>query len=118
MILQWKTEQEENSRNFTVERSTDDKTFTALGIVPAAGNSQKGADDPAGQVVLDYCAAVRGILNDDQGGPLEPPGLRMAEALAEVRQSLQRNLDLNKPGPAHKQLERLAGCIDKGLEAV
>ena len=31
-------------------------------------------------VVLDYCAAIRGILNDSQGGPLHPPGLRMAEA--------------------------------------
>ena len=28
----------------------------------------------AGEVVLDYCSAVRGILNDDQGGPLQPPG--------------------------------------------
>jgi hypothetical protein len=52
--------------------------------------------DAAHGVVLDYCAAVRGILNDDQGGPLSPPGLRMAEALAEVRQSLQRNLDEKK----------------------
>jgi len=43
----------------------------------------------AGQVVLDYCSAVRGILNDDQGGPLHPPGLRMANALADVRRSLQ-----------------------------
>ena len=55
-------------------------------------------DDPAGDVVLDYCAAVRGILNDDQGGPLHPPGLRMAEALDEVRQSLGRNLDAKKGG--------------------
>ena len=43
-----------------------------------------------GQVVLDYCAAVRGILNDDQGGPLHPPGVRMAEALAEVHDSIGR----------------------------
>jgi hypothetical protein len=57
------------------------------------------ADDPAGEVVLDYCAAVRGILNDDQGGPLDPPGLRMADALDEVRQSVQRNLDAKKGGP-------------------
>ena len=49
--------------------------------------------DPAGSVVLDYCTAVRGILNDDQGGPLHPPGVRMAEALSEVHASLQRNLD-------------------------
>src|SRR5262249_50655047 len=57
------------------------------GSVPQtpAGNA------PAAQVVLDYCAAVRGILNDDQGGPLHPPGLRMAEALSEVQESLQRN---------------------------
>jgi hypothetical protein len=54
--------------------------------------------DSAGAVVLDYCAAVRGILNDDQGGPLQPPGLRMAEALVEVRDSLQRNLDEKKGG--------------------
>jgi hypothetical protein len=44
----------------------------------------------AGQVVLDYCAAVRGILNDDQGGPLRPPGVRMAEALGQVRESIDR----------------------------
>jgi hypothetical protein len=54
--------------------------------------------DSAGDVVLDYCAAVRGILNDDQGGPLHPPGLRMAEALNQVRQSIQRNVDAKKGG--------------------
>ena len=43
-----------------------------------------------GQVVLDYCAAVRGILNDDQGGPLHPPGVRMAKALQEVDDSVHR----------------------------
>jgi hypothetical protein len=47
-------------------------------------------------VVLDYCTAVKGILNDDQGGPLHPPGLRMAEALQSMRQSLQRNLQAKK----------------------
>src|SRR5262245_21064707 len=52
----------------------------------------------APDVVLDYCAAVRSILNDDQGGPLTPPGLRMAEALTEVRGSLQRNLGAKKGG--------------------
>ena len=53
-------------------------------------------DDPVGDVVLDYCVAVRGILNDDPGGPLDPPGSRMAEASGEVRQSVQRDLDANK----------------------
>jgi hypothetical protein len=68
---------------------------------PAAASSASRGEsdgDEAGQVVLDYCAAVRGILNDDQGGPLRPPGLRMAEALQEVRESLQRNLEAKKGG--------------------
>jgi hypothetical protein len=52
--------------------------------------------DSVGTVVLDYCTAVRGILNNDQGGPLHPPGLQMADALDEVRASLQRNLDAKK----------------------
>jgi hypothetical protein len=56
------------------------------------------ADDEAGQVVLEYCAAVRGILNDDQGGPLHPAGIRMAEALQDVQESLQRNLEAKKGG--------------------
>jgi hypothetical protein len=54
--------------------------------------------EPAGSVVLDYCAAVRGILNDDQGGPLHPPGVRMAEALGEVQESIQRDLEAKKGG--------------------
>lgn len=65
--------------------------------VPVPEEASSG--DSAGAVVLDYCSAVRGILNSDQGGPLRPPGLRMAEALGEVRQSIQRNLDTEKGGP-------------------
>ena len=55
-------------------------------------------EDEVGQIVLDYCAAVRGILNDDQGGPLHPSGLRMSEALQNVRASLERNLRAKKGG--------------------
>jgi hypothetical protein len=64
----------------------------------AAANLSPAVVDPGGSVVLDYCAAVRGILNDDQGGPLQPPGLRMAEALNEVHASLRRDLDEKKGG--------------------
>ena len=54
--------------------------------------------DPTGDLVLDYCTTVRGILNNDQGGPLHPPGLQMADALGEVRESIQHNLDAKKGG--------------------
>jgi hypothetical protein len=70
----------------------------ATGTAPAAADPPAAVVDSAGSVVLAYCAAVRGILNDDQGGPLHPPGLRMAEALNEVEESLQRNLGAKKGG--------------------
>jgi hypothetical protein len=62
--------------------------------------------DEAGDVTLDYCAAVRGVLNDDQGGPLQPPGMKMAEALGEIRGSIQRNLDKKK------RVKRTPGLTD------
>jgi hypothetical protein len=75
------------------------ETPEATGTATLAGADLSAAVvDPAGSVVLDYCAAVRGILNDDQGGPLHPPGLRMAEALGEVQESIRRNLGAKKGG--------------------
>lgn len=67
-------------------------------VLKQRGAAAAVAPDPGGDVVLEYCAAVRGILNDDQGGPLHPPGLRMAEALGAVRASLGRNLAAKKGG--------------------
>jgi hypothetical protein len=72
------------------------KTANALDTTAWAVMGPPDVEDEAGEVVLGYCAAVRGILNDDQGGPLHPPGLRMSEALQEVRASLDRNLDAQK----------------------
>jgi hypothetical protein len=63
---------------------------------PVSPASVSGAS--ALDVVLDYCAAVRGIINDSQGGPLRPPGLRMSKALGDVLQSLNRNIRLKKGG--------------------
>jgi hypothetical protein len=68
------------------------------GTAPAAVGPTAAEVDAEGSVVLDYCAAVRGILNNDQGGPLEPPGLQMAEALTEVQDSIHRNLAAKKGG--------------------
>lgn len=39
-LLQWQTAQEENSREFVVERSLDGSSYTSIGSVAAAGNSQ------------------------------------------------------------------------------
>jgi hypothetical protein len=79
----------------TAATATETATETATAL--DATRSAPGMAE-ASRVVLDYCATVRGILNDDQGGPLNPPGLRMAEALSEVRASIQRNVDEKKGG--------------------
>jgi hypothetical protein len=80
----------------------------------AAANPSRAVVDPAGSVVLDYCAAVRGILNDDQGGPLHPPGVRMAEALTEIQESIPRNLDAKR---GDSQRSNSAGYRDASRRA-
>ena len=81
---------------------TDEGDPSEAAAIPVAAPDDPASSTPgvdaAGGVVLDYCTAVRGILNDDQGGPLHPPGLRMVEALNEVGASIQRNLDGKKGG--------------------
>jgi hypothetical protein len=95
----------------------DDPAATVT-VNAGPANMPSPVADSASAVVLDYCAAVRGILNDDQGGPLHPPGLRMAAALNQVQESIQRNLDEQKGGFEEKQLGRLANCIKRGLDEV
>ncbi len=75
----------------------DDSEATAA-VIAESTNMPAPEVDSANAVVLDYCTVVRGILNDDQGGPLHPPGLQMANSLDEVRASIQRNLDEKKGG--------------------
>jgi hypothetical protein len=87
--------QRQSAREASENRAADDPQATVSVLVEAANTPAPEADS-ASDVVLAYCSAVRGILNSDQGGPLEPPGLLMAEALNEVRESLQRNLDEKK----------------------
>jgi hypothetical protein len=82
----------------TKDAPTPDAPGAPVTATAAAANLSAAVVDPAGSVVLDYCAAVRGILNNDQGGPLDPPGVRMAEALNEVHESLRRDLDEKKGG--------------------
>ena len=78
------------------ETPVDDDSGATAGMIAVVATRPEV--DSASAVVLDYCAVVRGILNDDQGGPLHPPGLRMTDALDEVRESIQRNLDEKKGG--------------------
>ncbi len=84
-------------------RSSDDAEKTSI----LAGES--------GDVVLDYCSVVRGILNDNHGGPYHPAGVRMLEALGDVQESLGRVASSGKSGPAFNLLGRLKGFMDRGV---
>ena len=85
----------QQSTEASTSLTKDDPEATETVRVGPANRLSPEADS-AGAVVLAYCAAVRGILNDDQGGPLQPTGLRMAQALKEVRESIPRNLEAKK----------------------
>jgi hypothetical protein len=85
----------------TSKSGAEDDPEATVTVGAGPWNTPCAQADSASAVVLDYCAAVRGILNDDQGGPLHPPGLRMAKALDDVRASIQRNLD-EKKGDSQK----------------
>ena len=82
----------------------EDDPEATVTVVVGPANTPSPEADSASAVVLDYCAAVRGILNNDQGGPLHPPGLRMAEAWNDVRQAIERNLDEKKRGSQKSNL--------------
>jgi hypothetical protein len=86
------------TRSQAATRDAADEPAATVAATAAPAHLPPAGVDPEGDVVLDYCAAVRGILNSDQGGPLHPPGLRMAEALNEVHESLQRDLGAKKGG--------------------
>jgi hypothetical protein len=47
-------------------------------------------DDPEAETIRGYCAAVRSALTDDGRPPLEASGLKLADRLAKVAQSLDR----------------------------
>jgi len=73
-------------------------TESPLEATGRATTGEAQGEDEVGEVVLGYGAAVRGILHDSPGGPLHPPGVRMREALQDVRDSLERNLPAKKGG--------------------
>lgn len=99
-------------REVLESRQTD-----ARPVIPAADASDKTSvlAGESGNVILDYCSVVRGILNDNHGGPYHPPGVRMLEALCDVQKSLDRIASSEKVGPAFDLLKRLKGFIDRGI---
>ena len=86
----------------------------AAGVVNEAPDISSLAGE-GGAVVLDFCSAVRGILNDNHGGPCNPSGMRMVDALADVQDSLARIAASGKSSGAFSLLDRLKGFIDRGV---
>ena len=60
----------------TLYRDNKDIVLTIDGLQPEKGHE-----------TLDFCSVVRGILNNNHGGPCKPAGIRMFDALADVQES-------------------------------
>lgn len=67
------------------------------------------------KIISDFCTIIKGILNDNENGPLDPPGLRMANKLCGVRKVIETLLKTKKKGNVGHKLELLVAWIDKGL---
>jgi hypothetical protein len=68
------------------------------------------------KILSTFCTMIRGILNDNDNGPLDPPGLRMSRKLGEVRLLIKKLLLTRKKGNIGIQLRHLLERIDNGLE--
>lgn len=76
---------------------------------------EKVVSEKESSIVLDYCTIVKGVLNDNKGGPLHPSGLRMYEGLQEVHDSLEENLLKEGKARIDAYLEKLQACIEQGM---
>ncbi|HEY4205411.1 MAG TPA: LamG-like jellyroll fold domain-containing protein [Puia sp.] len=67
-LLQWQTAQEQNSRDYSIERSADGKNYSPIGIVAAAGNSSLPTNysfiDPAPLTGINYYRLKESDLDD------------------------------------------------------
>ncbi len=70
----------------------------------------------AGDIVMDYCCIIRGILNDNHGGPFNPPGTRMYRALIEVKESIASNLRKRQGTEIQSKLDCILALIRAGCE--
>jgi hypothetical protein len=76
-FLQWQTAQEENSKDFVIQHSTDGSNFTDIGAVPAAGNSSTPRSysyvDPSPVIGNNFYR----LKEEDQGNQYNYSGVRL-----------------------------------------
>jgi len=86
------------AREVWAERRTPEPPARLAPPGAATPSAAVQADEASQEVVRDDGAAVRGIRNDAQGGPLHPPGGRLAAALEDVHAALQRHVAAQQGG--------------------
>jgi hypothetical protein len=83
------------------------------GVRPIERAAEGPDDDPAAEIVRNYCAAVRSALTDDGRPPLAAPGLKLHERLEAVAASLDRVAA--RAGPWGGGLQKLRRLLRRGL---
>ena len=81
----------------------------------ASRNKTSSLAGASGNVVLDYCSVVRGILNDNHGGPAHPAGAANARSARRCAEVAQTRCFVRKGRSGIDLLPRLKGFIDRGV---
>lgn len=95
-------------------RGIEKEVLESLSKSSTKGTEHQSLPSRGAQIVLDYCSAVRGILNNNSGGPLLSAGQKMYLALEEMRDSLHKLLALQRGAVIDHWLKRLANYIELG----
>ena len=88
---------------------------SALDTTGGAVLGEAGVADEAGEVGLGDGAAVRGMRNDDPGGPLPPPGGTEERGIPGGARVAGAPRGGPQRGRAESLWTRLAACLDRGL---
>ena len=86
------------AREVWAERRTHEPPARLAPPGAATPSAAVQADEASQEVVRDDGAAVRGIRNGAPGGPLHPPGGRLAAAWEDVHAALQRHVAAQQGG--------------------
>ena len=106
--LAWRTAQETQTRDFTVERSSDGKEWDAIKTIAAEGSSAAGAS-------YEYTDALAGAgLNYYRLAETDQSGSIIYSAVAEARTMLNTTAPKLFPNPNSSNIIHLSGLDDEG----
>jgi hypothetical protein len=106
-LLQWETASEQNSDYFTIERSTDGNSYSAIGKVAAAGNSSLAKD----YSYIDNNVTGNAYYRLRQ---VDKDAAYKLSDVVQLNSGKQKTIDQLYPNPVHEQLNVALNNDTKG----